>query len=249
MARKKVVQTDNMTLTSELPDDAIKDITGEDVEPEVKPKTLSQQQSAALNLIPDEKPSKKDIFEEPKTVVPIEDKIVIDCLNFLKACRVNANYGSNGSAHTCVLTDSNGNSVMPLDELRNKPTVAYGDDKNRALINAVNSYKSTLKNDANIVNAPFVPPVPVILRTDIEYDATLEFDRKPVPASPNPYANAIPPKPKVPDCFETLYPDNTALDLVNCLRKIIRQEIKLQMKDKEDIKSQIMDLVKKLENL
>ena len=252
MPRKKVVQTDNMTLTSELPDDAIKDITGETLEPEeVKPKTLSQQQSAALAQMPDEKPSKKDIFEEPKAVVAADSKAVIDCLNFLKARNLRPSFGTNGNAKTCDLVDANGNSIMPFDELRNKSSVAYGDDKDRALINAVNSYKSTLKNESVV---PIIP-IPIIRTADGElakWDGKME-EYQVETLSPsereNPYANAVPPKPKVPDWSEILHSDNTAQDLVNCLRKIIRQEIKAQMKDKEDIKSQIMDLVKKLENL
>jgi len=243
MARKKVVQTDNMTLVSELPDDAIKDITGEDIgTDEVKPKTLSQQQSAALAQIPDEKPSKKDIFEEPKTVVAIDSKVIIDCLNFLKAHKITQNYGSNGNAHTCMLTDINGKSVMPFDELRNKSSVGYGDDQDRALINAVNSYKSTLKTEYSSGG---------IIKLQYEQPAIPEKIMMPF-MQPVESFNAPPvlmPSPKVSLGSLMQFPKYDDCGLLEALRQFIHAEIKAQMKDKEDIKSQIMDLVKKLENL
>ncbi len=225
MARKKTVQSDNMTLTSELPDDAIKDITGEDIdrEEEMKPKTMSQAQSAALAQIPDDKPAKKDIFNEDKKLVNADSKQVFECMSYLNKLRLKPSFGINGNLATCVIVDTDGNTVMPMNELTQKPTVAFGNDKDRALINAVNGYKA---------HAPELEERP--------YAQKIE-EKTGLKALPMP-SKELPESPFSPGCINNVFPPAIMYgglenSLLAALRDYIHQQVNTILDSREEAKA------------
>jgi hypothetical protein len=142
MARKKTVKQDNVTLTSEEQENSVADITGTLIESPAKQNSpnLGQAQSLALRETEEEKP-KPMAQEQPKELASITEQQIFDCMSFLNKQRLKPVFTNYGKKASCIIVDNNGNNVLPKNQVTNHSMIVYGDDKDRALINAVNAYK------------------------------------------------------------------------------------------------------------
>jgi len=145
----KVKKIDNMTLISEEPAKVIADISGsEPVEDQQSGiTTLGMAQNAALAQFDEKQEERKE--PELRELVNLEKK-VIEYMQYLGKRRIVPNFANVGSITTCTLIDATGNNIMPVNNLTGKPKTIWGDDKDRALINAVNAYKELANNGSQI---------------------------------------------------------------------------------------------------
>jgi hypothetical protein len=179
MARKKTVKQDNVTITTEEQENSVADITGTLIESPAKQTspTLGQAQSLALREKEEEKP-KPMAQEQPKELAQIAEKQVFDCMSFLNKQRLKPVFTNYGKKASCIIVDNDGNNVLPWNEISKTPMIVYGDDKDRALINAVNALKNTY---AKIEYPPLAEDKKEFVASYLQIGTAPEVPLKPFP--------------------------------------------------------------------
>jgi hypothetical protein len=191
MPRKKVTKTDNMTLTTELDDNAmdLDAMTAPIPEP-----TISDEREELTKADKDKPVTKLDVRKENK---------------WLKEKGLQANFGLMGVMASCQLFDTKtGKSAMPISPLTKAPQLAFGIDKERALVNAVGMVMN------NIIARSHGPG-----SSDISLEESLP-ELVPFPP-PKMTAGSTLPGEWHPGKEESKF----AVSLLQALRKLIREEI------------------------